>query len=135
MLPLAPRPLVAPDLGLQLADGKEAEHLPVAGEGPQRVGEGGRAVVLDQEMRQPGEGVAGHHGGQQQPPVAEQGGGQQQRQAKTGAGQVDRPGQRLAVLAQIEGPELGIGLDRTRHGLVPCNAAGASVPQTASGRG
>src|SRR3974390_2066377 len=44
-------------------------HHPIAGEAVERVGEGRRAVVLEEEMPDPGEAVAEHRQQQQQEPA------------------------------------------------------------------
>src|SRR6185437_9482365 len=92
------------------------EHHPVADEAVERMAEGGGAILLDRQMRDPRKAVTRDQAAQKPPWIAggDQGCDAQQRQA--GAQEMQPPRRAVRMLAEVEGVELrkaGKGL----HGL------------------
>lgn len=83
------------------------EHHPVAHERPQRVLEGGRAVLFEDEVADPGEAVAGEGQGDEPQQVAAGDGVGEDRQHQQAAHVVQAAAGGVAVFLQVEGVELG----------------------------
>ena len=94
---------------------KQSAHAVVADQRPDRRLEGGRLVLLDEEMGEPGEGVTADRHGQQPPPVLRGHRPDQHGHRGDRADVVDGARLRLAVLTQIEGPEFIVGAIGTCH--------------------
>src|SRR5690606_19552017 len=80
-----------------------SEHYPVAHEAVQGIFEGGRSVLLEEEMPDPGKAVTGHRQGQQQPGIGTEDGPGQQDQYQQAAAVVQTAADIVAVFAEIEG--------------------------------
>src|SRR6185503_16426919 len=108
--------VVFAELAAQAAEQPYEIHAEVADQRPEGIGERRRAIVLDEEVREPREGVAREGHQQQQPPDPRRDRGGDHDEHQRRADEVDDARRRLAVLFQIEGPELAIGLNRRGHG-------------------
>jgi uncharacterized membrane protein YbhN (UPF0104 family) len=108
---------VAPQLRGQASGQPEHPHLPVRDEGPERVLEGGRAIVLDEEMAHPGARVDDHQSEEQKLRFALDRRGDDRHGSGVRPEEVEGARQPFAVLAQIERPELVERSDPgARHG-------------------
>src|SRR5690242_12772323 len=98
-------PIMAQSAAPELATPHPDIHPQVAERGVDRVGEGRRAVALDQEMPGPGEGVGSNDPGQQQRRAALEDRGGDPADHVRGPDEVEPAGQRVAMLRQVIGPE------------------------------
>jgi len=94
------------DLFVHASGEHEGDHLIVARERPERVLEGGRAVVLDKEVADPRGGVAGHEREWQPAPPTRRRQRDEERRARQSPRQMQRARAGSAVLTHVEGPEL-----------------------------
>ncbi len=78
-------------------------------------------VALDKEMPDPSAAVADREGQDPEPPVREPDSGGQEGEPEPGAEHVEPTVARVAVLGQVEAPEIAVAVDRPGHGKVPCN--------------
>src|SRR5262245_26766701 len=85
-------------------------HHPIAHETPQRVSEGGGAVLLEEIVTDPREGIAAEQAGQQPPEVQRRERVQQEAEAERGADEMQPPAGAVGVLAEVEGIELAEAL-------------------------
>src|SRR5215207_2858869 len=76
-------------------------HHPVAPEAPERIGEGGGAVLLEGEVAHPREAVAGDRHQQQQPGVPGREGGEDEPQHQRAAGEVQLSAGGVAMLGEV----------------------------------
>ena len=105
------------------------QHDPVPEEAVQGVPERGGTVLLEEEMAYPGEAVPGQRQGQQQPAVHGDDGQGEQQQNQQAAAVMQAAADVIAVLAQIEGVELGEGSEFPLAGpaLVVLSAVGVHL--------
>src|SRR5215207_9283446 len=96
-----PFDMLAPELRAEPAGQEQPEHPEIAGERPQRMGEGRRPVALEDEMAEPGRRVADHDRGQQPAPIAFECGQHEQYHRRDCAGIMQRAGARMGVLFEI----------------------------------
>jgi hypothetical protein len=82
-------------------------HAPIAGEAVERVFEGGGAVVFEEKVAYPCEGVALQHAVQNQHRLARQNGCNYQDEANAGSHKMQAARGLIAVLAQIKRVKLG----------------------------
>src|SRR3989304_3942787 len=68
--------------------------------------EGGRAILLEEEVADPGESITAEQRGQQERRLAAQHGSRSQQQHPAAADEMQAPRDRVAVLAEIERIEL-----------------------------
>src|SRR5690606_12387456 len=82
------------------------EHHPVAGEGIERVAEGGGPVLLEEEVADPGAGIAAAERGQEPPGIARGQGHAGEHQRPAAAREVQAPRGAVGMFLQVEGVEL-----------------------------
>src|SRR4051812_10837508 len=82
-------------------------HHPVACKAVERVAEGGRAVFLEEEMPDPGEGIAGHEPRQEEPGIQGDDGCSEPAQAKRSPHEMKPARSAIRMFGQVEGIELG----------------------------
>ncbi len=93
-----PRPLYASvdavlfKLAPEPAGEQESGHAHIADQREPGMFEGLGRIVLDHEMREPGDAVADEGGRGDKPPIGDRGAGAKERQAEDGADRVQGPG-------------------------------------------
>src|SRR4029077_9216111 len=87
----------------------EGGHLLVGEPGPERMAEGCGAIVLDEEVRKPGQGVRREERGESEPGAPQQDRGEKQTPSQHGRGEMEGAGERLAMGKNVVGPEVGEG--------------------------
>src|SRR5690348_13454094 len=92
------------------------EHHPVADQAVERMPERRRAVLLVDEVAEPGESVAAKRCAEQPPRVPENDGQHHGRDHQPGTREVQAPAAAIGVLAQIVGIELAEAGEARRHG-------------------
>src|SRR5688572_15654693 len=80
--------------------------------------ERGRAILLEEEVADPGKAVTAHERGQQPPAIALDDGQHQQRQHPAAADEMQAAAGAMAVLAQVVRVELAEA-GKARHGVPP----------------
>jgi hypothetical protein len=93
-------------LKLNLSRQNIRPHAPITGEAVEGVFEGGGAVVLEEKVAYPCEGVALDEGGQHQPAVACYECRDKQSQGEAGAHKMQAARGLVAVFAEVEGVKL-----------------------------
>src|SRR5262249_15355397 len=94
-----------------------------------------RLVVLEDAVREPGEGVADDRRGDDEPPFRRQRRGDQQQNAERRAEIVNEPGARVAVGPEVVRPDPRVAADPVRHGFLNPAEACYSPAQRLSQRG
>src|SRR5690242_11856621 len=115
------------------------EHHPVTAQAVERVPEGSRAILLVNEVTEPGEPVPAQRDADQPPRVARHDRDEQARDHQPGAEEVRQPAAAIGVLAEIVGIELAKAGKTRLHGgavlLRPFPSAGSretAPPPTAA---
>src|SRR5581483_3539493 len=99
----------AAQFGAEPAGQEQGEHPQVAVQRPQRVRKGLRPVALEDEMAEPGGGIADRRRRGEPAPIPPRQTERQRRQRRPGAAIMHRTGPPVGMPAEIKGPEFLIG--------------------------